>query len=46
MHLHTEIEVVQDAFTITQQNQVSQGRSVGDVVKGIVRKVGLQVMET
>ena len=32
MNLQTEIEVVQDPDPITQQNQVSQGRSVGNEV--------------
>ena len=44
MSLHTEIEEVQDAFTITQQNQVSSSRLVGNEVQGIVWNIGIRVL--
>ena len=46
MHLHPENQVEKDEDPITQQNQVSSSRLVGNVVKGIVRKVQLEVMGT
>ena len=45
-HLLPENQVEKDKDPIIHQNQVSLSRPVGDKVKGIVRKVGLQVIET